>query len=345
MDMRLKDIGGSGCGCASKVDPVFLRKVLKGLPAFESERLIVGYDTADDAAVYRINDELAMIQTVDVFPPVVDDAYEYGQIAAANAMSDVWAMGGEAATALNIFMFPEELDSDEVHAILEGGYDKAKEAGVIICGGHTIKDPIPKYGLCVSGFIHPDKVLKNNGVRPGDVLILTKPLGVGILNIVRKGGILEDRLKKEAVKNMSMLNKYAAETARRFDTIHACTDITGFSLLGHGSEMQDGSGCSLHFDTHKVPVIDGALEYAEMGFVPNLAYMNRGYLEGKIKFTDGISEAMQDIMYDPQTSGGLLFAVSENDSGRLLEELRENYSDASVIGYADEESEYAVYVE
>ncbi|MDO4438445.1 MAG: selenide, water dikinase SelD [Eubacteriales bacterium] len=343
--MKLKDVGGSGCGCASKVDPVFLRKVLKGLPTFESENLIVGYDTADDAAVYRINDELAMIQTVDVFPPVVDDAYEYGQVAAANAMSDVWAMGGEAATALNIFMFPQELDSDEVHGILEGGYDKAKEAGVIICGGHTIKDPIPKYGLCVSGFVHPDKVLKNNGVKPGDVLILTKPLGVGILNIARKGGVLEEKLQKEAVKNMSLLNKHAAYVGRKFDTIHACTDITGFSLLGHSSEMQDGSGCSLHFDTKKIPVIEGALRYAEMGFVPNLAYMNRGYLDGKIKFANGISEAMQDIMYDPQTSGGLLFAVSEKDSESLLELLGEKYEAASIVGYAEAESEYAVYVD
>lgn len=324
--------------------PDALAQVLCHLPKFTDPNLIVGFDTSDDAAVYKISDELALIQTVDVFPPVVDDPYEYGKIAAANSLSDVYAMGGVPKLAMNIFMFPEELKKDTLQAILQGGYEKVAEAGAIVVGGHTIKDPVPKYGLSVTGFVHPDKVLINNGVKPGDVLILTKALGTGILTTAEKGGMLSAAEHLAMTASMEQLNRYAAEVMEKESVIHACTDVTGFGFLGHSYEMANGSGCSLHIDSAKVPALPGALDYASMGLVPANTYKNKGYLDDLVSISSSVSEDRSDLLFDPQTSGGLLIAIPEKEGASFLRRLKEAVPAAEIVGYAEEYREYPLYV-
>lgn len=324
--------------------PDALAQVLCHLPKFSDPNLIVGFDTSDDAAVYKINDELALIQTVDIFPPVVDDPYEYGKIAAANSLSDVYAMGGIPKLAMNIFMFPEELEKETLKAILQGGYEKVAEAGAIVVGGHTIKDPIPKYGLSVTGFVHPDKILINNGVRPGDVLILTKALGTGILTTAEKGGMLSPEEHRAMVESMAQLNRYAAEVMEQEPLIHACTDVTGFGFLGHSFEMANGSGCSLYIDSKKAPALPGALDYASMGLVPANTYKNKGYLEDLVSLSSSVSEDRADLLFDPQTSGGLLIALPEKNAEVFLRRLKESVPVAEIVGYADVYKEYPLFV-
>lgn len=314
------------------------------LPVFSDPDLIVGFDTSDDAAVYRLNDETALIQTVDIFPPVVDDPYCYGKIAAANSLSDVYAMGGRPKLAMNIFCFPEDLPKDTVRAILQGGYEKVQEAGAIICGGHTIVDPVPKYGLSVTGFVHPDRVLRNNSVAPGDLLILTKALGTGVLTLSEKAGFLSGNQRDALFLSMETLNRYAAEAMSEFLGVHACTDVTGFGLLGHAFEMSDKSGCSLFLDASSIPVLDGAREFAAMGLVPEGAYRNRGYLDDLVSFDSGVKDDVADLLFDPQTSGGLLIAVSEKDGERLLDRLKEKVPEARIVGYAESFKDYPLYV-
>ena len=287
---------------------------------------------------------MALIQTVDIFPPAVDDPYEYGQIAAANSLSDVWAMGGEAKLAMNVFMFPESLPHEDVHNILLGGYDKVREAGAIVVGGHTIKDPIPKYGLCVAGFVHPDRILRNNGIRPGDALILTKPIGTGVLTNAERGGLLTHAQHKELVSTMARLNKYASEIVTKYEGVHACTDVTGFALLGHTYEMCDGSGCTAYIDSSSIPLLSAAQEYAAMGLVPANTYRNRKNLEGKVQIAGNIPESLVDLLYDPQTSGGLLYAVEAKQVDRILEDLKKVVPEAAVIGYTDTLSDCPISV-
>lgn len=322
-----------------------MAQVLCHLPKFSDPNLIVGFDTSDDAAVYRLNDEIALIQTVDIFPPVVDDPYSYGKIAAANSLSDVYAMGGRPKLALNIFCFPKDLPKDTVQAILQGGYEKVQEADAIICGGHTIKDPVPKYGLSVTGFVHPSRVLKNNAVEPGDLLILTKAVGTGVLTTAEKGGLLSVTEQKDLYRSMETLNRYAAEVMEKYSAVHACTDITGFGLLGHTFEMADGSGCSLYLDSSRIPILTGAREYASMGLVPEGSYRNRGYLDDLVSISSLVEEDLSDLFFDPQTSGGLLIAVSEKEGELLLEQMRETVPEAEIIGYAESYKEYPLYVE
>ena len=321
-----------------------MAQVLCHLPKFSDPNLIVGFDTSDDAAVYRLNDELALIQTVDIFPPVVDDPYSYGKIAAANSLSDVYAMGGRPKLALNIFCFPEDLPKDTVQAILQGGYEKVQEADAIICGGHTIKDPVPKYGLSVTGFVHPSRVLKNNAVEPGDVLILTKAIGTGVLTTAEKGGLLSEPEQKGLYRSMETLNRYAAEAMEQFAAVHACTDITGFGLLGHAYEMSDGSGCSLYLDSSRIPLLTGAREYASMGLVPEGSYRNRGYLDDLVHIAPQVEEDLSDLLFDPQTSGGLLIAVPEKEGEQLLKRMRETVPEAEIVGYVESYREYPLYV-
>lgn len=287
---------------------------------------------------------MALIQTVDIFPPAVDDPYEYGQVAAANSLSDVWAMGGEAKLAMNVFMFPESLPHEDVHNILQGGYDKVREAGAIVVGGHTIKDPIPKYGLCVAGFVHPDRILRNNGIRPGDALILTKAIGTGVLTNAERGGLLTPAQHKELVSTMARLNKYASDVVLRHEGVHACTDVTGFALLGHSYEMCEGSGCTIYIDSSSVPLLSVAQEYAAMGLVPANAYRNRKNLEGKVQIAASVSESLTDLLYDPQTSGGLLYAVDAKQVDRIMEDLKKVVPEAAVIGYADTLSDHPICV-
>lgn len=281
---------------------------------------------------------------MDIFPPAVDDAYEYGQIAAANSLSDVWAMGGEARLCMNILMFPEHLPFDTVQAILRGGYDKAGEAGAIVVGGHTIKDDIPKYGLCVSGLVHPDRILRNNSIRRGDALILTKPLGTGVLTNADRGGLLSAREHKTMVDTMAALNKYAADAVRSLKGIHACTDVTGFSLLGHSYEMCADTGLSITIDSSRVPFLPGADTYASMGLVPAVAYKNMNHLEDKVALPQDLPSHVHDLLFDPQTSGGLLYSVDGAESERVLDSLRAAGLSPAVIGHVDGPCQYPVTV-
>ena len=296
--------------------------------------LLVGTETSDDAAVYKISEELAVIQTVDFFTPVTDDPYLFGQIAAANALSDVYAMGGEPKLALNLAAFPNCLNTEILGEILKGGADKVMEAGAILAGGHTISDNEPKYGLCVTGFVHPKKMWKNCGAEPGDLLVLTKPLGSGVLSTAEKGGIIREAEHLEAVKTMATLNKYAAELAKEFQ-VHCCTDITGFGLAGHAMEMAKGSKKTFVIYAEKLPVLSGAREYAEMGLIPAGAYRNREFLEKDME--SRISGWREDLLFDPQTSGGLLLAIPTEDAAGLMGRLSGLELPSAVVGEVTEE--------
>lgn len=307
------------------------------LPKFSDPMLLVGTETSDDAAVYKINDNLAMIQTVDFFTPVVDDPYLFGQIAAANALSDVYAMGGEPKVALNLAAFPDCLDIEILGEILKGGADKVIESGAVLAGGHTISDNEPKYGLCVSGFVNPKLMWKNYGAEAGDVLILTKPLGTGILSTAIKGELASEDEIEAAVKNMTFLNRYARDIAAEF-SIHSCTDITGFGIAGHAMEMAKGSGKTLVLDTGSFPVLQGVQSYTEMGLIPAGAYRNREYLEEDVE-SQIPGTWLEDLAYDPQTSGGLLLAVSRENGYNLLEKLNTLELPSAMIGEVTEKQD------
>lgn len=334
----------SCAGCGAKVGAGTLVRLLEGFQTRSDPRLIVGYDKSDDACVYVIDGDTALVQTTDFFPPIVDDPYLFGQIAAANALSDIYAMGGEPKLALNILCLADRMDKDTVQEILRGGYAKAYEAGVIIAGGHTIQGAEPIYGLAVTGFVHPDKVLTNAAARPGDALILTKPLGVGILTTAAKAGLVDQAVLERLYVQMAALNKTARDIMVNYP-IHSCTDITGFALLGHSYEMAQGSGCSIRLDTAKIPYHPEACEMAEMGFIPAGAYRNREYAGPGVKTGPGVTRAMEDICYDPQTSGGLLMALPQEAAEECLAELREAIPQTAVIGLVTDRREYAVYLD
>jgi selenide,water dikinase len=296
----------------------------------QDKNLIVGIETSDDAAVYRLDDEKAMIQTLDFFTPVVDDPYTYGQIAAANSLSDVYAMGGKPLVALNIVCFPLCLPTEVLGEILRGGADKVLEAGAVVVGGHTVDDNEPKYGLSVTGIVHPDKVLKNYGCKVGEVIILTKPLGTGIINTAIKGEVASKAAYDKAVKVMAELNRYAAEAIESY-SISACTDITGFGFLGHSYEMASASKVTLKFHKNKIPYITEAKEYAEMGLVPEGSYNNRAYLEGHYSFKE-VPGWLEDILFDPQTSGGLMISCSKEDGEKIVQSLKAKNIEAEIVG-------------
>lgn len=333
-DIKLTKLA-SCAGCGAKVGAGVLVKLLDNLPVHRDERLIVGYDKSDDASVYVINEETAIVQTVDFFPPIVDDPWLFGQIAACNALSDVYAMGGEPRLAMNVMTISKEMSKEAVHEVLRGGYEKAYEAGTIITGGHTIEDIEPKYGLAVTGFVHPKKVLSNSAAKAGDVLILTKPLGIGILTTAAKADMINEDLKNVIYAQMARLNKTARDIMINYE-VHSCTDVTGFSLMGHGYEMAAGSGKTIHLMTDKIPYHKEAFEMADMGFVPAGAYRNRDYTDGHIEWKREVHRAMQDILFDPQTSGGLLIAVAEKDAEALLGELQSRMDGAGIVGYVEE---------
>ena len=299
----------------------------------------MGIETSDDAAIYKVTDEIAMIQTVDFFTPIVDDPYMFGQIAAANSLSDVWAMGGEPAVALNIVGFPNCLDPAILGDILAGGADKVKEAGAVLVGGHSVQDDEPKYGLCVSGFVHPDKIFKNFGCRPGDVLFLTKQIGSGIVNTAIKAEMASPSAILEAQTVMASLNKKAKQVVEKYD-VSACTDITGFGLLGHCVEMASASEVTFEIRVRDVAYMEDAVACAKMGLVPAGAYKNRGYSIDKVE-TGGVEEHYLDLLYDPQTSGGLLIAVSPDESAQMMEDFAKAGMDTrvSMIGTVAEKSD------
>lgn len=328
-------------GCAAKLGPGVLQNVLCNLPKFKDDRLLVGFDTSDDACVYQINDTTVCIQTVDFFPPMVDDPYAFGQIAAANALSDVYAMGGTPSTAMNLVCFPSCLDLDILKEILEGGYSKVAEAGAVIAGGHTIADPTPKYGLCVTGFAHPKDILTNSSAQTGDVLVLTKPLGIGIMNTAAKAELLEPEDLDQLICIMSQLNKYAREAALGL-TVHSCTDVTGFSLTGHSYEMAKGSQKTIELFTSQIPLFPKALTFASMGIIPEGMYNNLDYLQDKFTCSTEIPQNLKDVLLDPQTSGGLLLSMPEKDAREFLRKMEVHTSHAAIIGQVTEPQEASV---
>lgn len=317
---------------------------MDGIPTRKDKRLLVGYDKSDDASVYAVSDDLALVQTVDFFPPIVDDPFLFGQIAAANAMSDVYAMGAEPRLAMNVMCLAPQMGQDAVKAILEGGYSKAYEANVLITGGHTIEDKEPKYGLAVTGFVHPDALLRNSSAKEGDVLILTKPLGVGILMTAAQGDFVDDSLLKKLYAQMACLNKKARDIMIQYD-VHSCTDVTGFGLLGHACEMARGSQKTIHFDVSAIPYHQDAYKMAAMGLVPAGAYRNRDFAAQDITMKRPIAEPLLDILYDPQTSGGLLIAVAEKDAPVLERNLQDAIPCAKRIGYVTKRKETALVLE
>jgi len=318
-------------GCAAKLPSYMLRSALGALPVLRDENLLVGFDTSDDAAVYKISEELAIIQTVDFFPAMLDDARTFGMIAAANALSDIYAMGGSVKLALNLVSFPRGADMSVLGDILAGGAAQVMAAGGVLCGGHSINDDTVKYGLCVTGFADPGDIWKNNACRPGDALILTKPLGTGIIMTANSAGKAPAEAFEAAVRSMTTLNKAAAEAARASGAaIHACTDVTGFGLLGHLNEMLN-AGYSFRITMGDIPALPRALELAAESFITGGALNNRKALQDRVRL-DGVNPPAQELLFDPQTSGGLIFSVPRPQKETLLAALESSGVSARAIG-------------
>lgn len=343
MTKRLTELTKAS-GWAGKIGPDILAQVLRHLPKTGDENLIVGLNTSDDAAVYKINEELAIIQTLDFFTPVVDDPYTFGQIAAANSLSDVYAMGGDPKLCMNIVCFPDCLEPEVLSEILKGGLHKVEEAGALIVGGHSVSDDEPKYGLSITGFVHPDKVLTNSNAKEGDVLIITKPLGLGIINTAIKAELVDDETYKKAVEVMTSLNKVGKDAIDGIEGVNSVTDITGFGLLGHALEMAEGSGVTISINYRDIPIIEKALEFARMGLVPAGTYANKAHIGDKVIFKAQVAEEMKDVLFDPQTSGGLLISVAEKDGQRVMDNLKGSALPCGIIGQVEKRQEQFIIV-
>lgn len=314
------------------------------LPKFYDPNLIVGFDTADDALVYRLRDDLAVVQTVDFFPPMVDDPYLFGQIAATNSLSDIYAMGGDPSIAMNLICFPTCLPIEMMGEILQGGYSKVAEAGAIVAGGHTIEDPEPKYGLCVTGFINPKDVLPNSRCQEGDLLVLTKPLGVGVLTTALKAQLLDDATTKLLTSSMATLNKYGKEAICKVGGAHACTDVTGFGFLGHASEMAKGSNKTIEVFSKDIPLLPQAVDFAKMGIIPSGAYENMHYLRNDVAADPAVPQHIMDLLCDPQTSGGLLVSMPEKQALQLVDRLNGVTPCSQIVGQVLSKQEKAIIV-
>lgn len=328
-------------GCGAKIGPAELRECVSGLPLPKDANLLVGFESADDAAVYRISPELAVVSTVDFFSPMVDDPRLFGSIAAANALSDIFAMGGKVLYALNLVCFPEKMERTVLREMLRGGAEKIEEAGAVLCGGHSIYDHEPKYGLAATGSVHPDKILRNNACRPGDALILTKALGVGLIMSAFRAGVADDGEYAAAVAAMTRLNKYAAEKAASFQ-VNACTDVTGFGLLGHAAEMA-GHDHTLTIAFDALPLLPGALRYAEEHFATAAAQRNRNHISGQVD-ASAIASAGQELLFDPQTSGGLLISLPAEQASALCDAIGEDDPGAAIIGMVSPREGHSVIV-
>ncbi len=340
--MEDKIVFCKGGGCTAKLGAGVLSRVLEKLPkGKEDPALLIGYDSKDDAAVYQVSDEIAIVQTLDFFPPMVEDPYTFGKIAATNALSDIYAMGGTVKTALNIVCFPEKMDLNILGEIMRGGSEKVIEAGGTLAGGHSIADDSVKYGLSVMGTVHPDHIYPNNQGRPGDRLILTKKLGVGIICTADRVQEASKEAMEKAIESMTTLNKYAAEVCKDYE-IHACTDVTGFSFLGHLHEMMDGNlSCIIHAE--KVPVFTEALDYADEFLLTAAGQRNRNHTGPYVEFRD-ISFAMQEVLFDPQTSGGLLIAVNPAEAEELTQRLKSIGLPAETVGEITEKTAIEITV-
>jgi len=317
--------------------------MLEALPANIDPKLLVGFDTKDDACVYLVREDLALIKTLDFFPPIVDDPLDFGRVAAANALSDVFAMGAVPTVALNILCIPSCLPAEDVASILAGGAEKVLEAGAVLAGGHSVEDAEPKYGLCVSAFCHPDKIWTNAGAKPGDELILTKPIGNGILATAAKQDKISQEDFQPAIRYMTTLNKHAMEAAHTV-AVNACTDITGFGFLGHAFELAEASGVTLRIDSKRVPMLEMALGLAENDVIPGGAGRNEEFLSGKIAFAQDVPPAMKPVLFDPQTSGGLLLSVPSDQKEALLLTMQSKGVDAVCVGNVEKFGEKHIEV-
>ena len=304
-------------GCASKLSPKVLDQVLPAVPRWPDANVLVGYDTADDAGVYKLTPELALVQTVDFFTPVVDDPFIFGAIAATNALSDVYAMGGRPISALSILAYPAKGDLGDLEQILRGGAEKMREAGCSVLGGHSVADDEIKFGYAVTGLIHPDRIKANAGARPGDVIVFTKKLGAGVISTALKRGFAAQEHVDAAIRQMLTLNRAACEQMLRFET-HGCTDVTGFGLLGHSREMALASGVTLEIDVERARFLPGALEYARQGAIPGGLHNNREFASCAVQASREIPREIEDLLYDPQTSGGLLITLPHADAEELV---------------------------
>ena len=310
----------------------------------KDENLLVGLDTSDDAAVYKVSDDVAIIQTLDFFTPVVDDPYLFGQIAAANALSDIYAMGGTAKVAMNIVAFPNCLSPSVLGDIMKGGADKVAESGALLIGGHSIQNDVPLYGLSVTGFVHPEKIQKNYGAKEGDILIITKQVGTGIVSTAAKVDMASKEACEEAIKVMTTLNRLPKEIMDNYP-VHACTDVTGFGLLGHGIEMAEPSEVSFELYADEIPYVTESMSLAEMGMIPEGAYKNKKYFDSKVDLS-GIKEVYGDLLFDPQTSGGLLYAVEAKYGEEIIKALKGSSlaTEVAVIGKVVPKKEKLIYV-
>ena len=308
------------------------------------ENLLVGLDTSDDAAVYKVSDDVAIIQTLDFFTPVVDDPYLFGQIAAANALSDIYAMGGTAKVAMNIVAFPNCLSPSVLGDIMKGGADKVAESGALLIGGHSIQNDVPLYGLSVTGFVHPEKIQKNYGAKEGDILIITKQVGTGIVSTAAKVDMASKEACEEAIKVMTTLNRLPKEIMDNYP-VHACTDVTGFGLLGHGIEMAEPSGVSFELYADEIPYVTESMSLAEMGMIPEGAYKNKKYFDSKVDLS-GVKEVYGDLLFDPQTSGGLLYAVEAKYGEEIIKALKGSSlaTEVAIIGKVVPKKEKLIYV-
>lgn len=330
-----------GGGCTAKLGPAVLSSVLSKIPKTPDPNLLIGYDSSDDAAVYKLTDEIAIVQTLDFFPPMVEDPYLFGQIAAANALSDVYAMGGEVKTALNIVCFPEQMDLNILGQILLGGSEKVKEAGGVLAGGHSIADDSVKYGLSVCGTIHPDEIYANNTCQEGDALLLTKPLGVGIVCTAQRVNAASKDAMDQAIISMSTLNRYASEIIRKY-RVHACTDVTGFGFLGHLCEMLEEDYTAV-VDKNRIPYIPECPNYVEEFYLTAAAQRNRNHVQDKVEFMD-CSFAIEEILYDAQTSGGLLVSMNQEDALKALEELKKLGLPCNIVGQVEKRQQKTVII-
>lgn len=329
-------------GCNAKLGPGKLENILKDLNQEKKPDVMVDFETTDDAAILKINEDTAIIQTIDFFPSMVNDPYLFGQIAATNALSDVWAMGGTVVSALNIVCFPQEKNPAILKKILQGGLDKVIESGGFLAGGHSIQDQKPKYGLSVNGIVSPKKILRNNTCNVGDDLILTKPLGVGILTSAYSAEEVDEEAFNNAAESMTTLNKYAAEIIREYP-VSACTDVTGFGLLGHLNEFLNDK-FTAKLDSTSIPILPSAYECAEELLVTGGGQRNRNFLDGKIKFSFD-DNALEEVLYDPQTSGGLLFSIDPKYTDEVLEKLNKLTLQSARIGQVVEKGYYEVVVD
>jgi selenide,water dikinase len=321
-------------GCASKLPPGSLAAVLSRLPKQSDPNLLVGFDTSDDAGIYRIARDLALVQTVDFFTPLVDDPFTFGEIAATNALSDIYAMGGRPVTALSIVCFPQDGDLDVLEQVMRGGLNKMNEAGCVVVGGHSVRDAEIKFGYAVTGLIDPERVFTNTGAVPGDALVLTKPIGTGVITTALKRGIAEEPWVSEAIRSMTTLNRVASEIATKIPGVHAMTDVTGFGLMGHGRELALGSGVTIEIEADKVLRINGALDAIALGAIPAGLLANREFAECVSADAEGarIGDDLRNLLYDPQTAGGLLISLAPESADSLLQALCETGLRSSRIG-------------